>query len=649
MAVIYVVEDEGIVALDIKRHLEQYGYRVPHLFAAGEEVIAAIADNPPDLVLMDISLQGEMDGLEAARNIRENFQIPVILLTAYADERTVERAKEAAPFGYIIKPFEARELRTTIEMALHRAELERKLHESEERYRRFFQNDLSADFVCAADGSLIDCNNSYLDLYGFSSVEEAAEKSIDALFQSPDERNRFWAGIKEKGRLELSEFAMRRGDGKALMVRANIVPQYNIQGELREINGFVFDTTRLKELEDQLRQAQKMEAIGRLAGGIAHDFNNILTVIMGYSTMMEEKISSGEEVSSDIEGIQKAAKKATGLTRQLLAFSRRQLLKPKGIDLNKLVFEMEKMMQRLVGEDVFISIAASAEPSLVYVDPGQIEQVLMNLVVNARDAMPGGGKVQISTKNENIGKPSPSIMGTIEPGNYVVLTVSDNGTGIDAQDLELIFEPFFTTKPGEKGTGLGLATVYGIVRQSNGYILVDSLLGKGTAFHVYLPLSRFHSEQDQGVTDQAEAAGGNETILVVEDEEGLLELVERILSKAGYEVFVARNGGEALLVQENCNKSIDLLLADIIMPHLNGKELFERFRVSDKGMKVLYMSGYPDRTIQERGIDTSDGQLIRKPFDSYELLTRVRKVLDSLKKDDSSGIVPGNDNTPRKA
>jgi PAS domain S-box-containing protein len=628
MASIFVVEDEGIVALDIKRHLENYGYDVPGLFASGEEVVAAVKQQIPDLILMDISLQGSMDGLEAASIIRESYHVPVILLTAYADERTIERAKISAPFGYIIKPFEARELRTTIEMALHRAVLERRLHESEERYRRFFQDDLSADFICDADGRLIDCNDAYLELYGFHSDEEAALVGINDLFIDEDEKKRFWNGIDSKRKLGLAEFSMRKNNGKSLMVRANIVPRFDDSGNLTEINGFVFDTTRLRELEDQLRQAQKMEAIGRLAGGVAHDFNNILTVIMGYTTMLEEKLNSGEDVASDIDGIQKAAKKATALTRQLLAFSRRQVLKPKQIDLNRLVREMEKMLQRLVSEDITMTLLPSAERSDVYVDPGQIEQVLMNLVVNARDAMPGGGKVFITTKNHEVERAFPSAMGTVVPGDYVVLSVSDTGTGINDQDLEMIFEPFYTTKPDEKGTGLGLSTVYGIVKQSNGNIVVETSSDRGTSFHVYLPISGKAVEESVSSSEETASVGGNETILVVEDEEGVLELVERILAKAGYHVLTARNGGEALLIQERHDAALDLLITDLIMPHLNGGELAARMRQTDGGLKVLFMSGYPERTIWERKIDISREVFLRKPFEPVELLKRVRLLID---------------------
>jgi PAS domain S-box-containing protein len=629
MVTIFVVEDEGIVALDIKRHLENYGYSVPSVFAAGEDAIQAVAENPPDLILMDISLQGEMDGLEAAGIIRESYKVPVILLTAYADERTIERAKNSAPFGYIIKPFEARELRTTIEMALHRAELERKLHESEERYRRFFQDDLSADFVCDSEGTLIDCNSSYLDLYGFSSLSDALEVNLNDLFRDHEERFRFWNGIKQNKRMKLAEFAMKRSDGKYLMVRANIVPQFDDSGKLSEINGFVFDTTRLKELEDQLRQAQKMEAIGRLAGGVAHDFNNILTVIMGYATMLGEKVSTGEEVFSDIEGINKAAKKATSLTRQLLAFSRRQVLNPKPVNLNLLINDMEKMMQRLVNEDVHIVLLPAPDPSSVLVDPGQIEQVLMNLVVNARDAMPEGGKIIIEVRREELMKPLPSTMGIISPGQYMVLTVGDSGSGISPEDLELIFEPFYTTKPNEKGTGLGLATVYGIVKQSNGYIVVETSLGQGTNFHVYLPLSSELDEEAAEVPAALEAPGGSEVVLVVEDEEGVLKLVERILVKAGYRVLTARNGGEALLIRESRDQPIELLITDLIMPHLNGKELSDRMRIIDKHLKVLFISGYPERTIRERGIDLGIDRFLSKPFEPADLLQQVRFLLDA--------------------
>ncbi len=627
MAEIVIVEDEGIVALDIKRHLENYGYSVPSMHASGEAAVAAIIKQAPDLVLMDISLQGEMDGLQAAAILREEVQVPVILLTAYADEQTIERAKIAAPFGYIIKPFEARELRTTIEMALHRAELERKLHESEERYRRFFQDDLSADVVCDSGGRIRDCNLSYLDLFGFSSNEEAVGININTLFRDRDEEERFWSGIHEDQGNELAEFFMRRMDGKELIVRANIVPRYDPSGTLQEINGFIFDTTRLKELEDQLRQAQKMEAIGRLAGGVAHDFNNILTVIMGYTTILDEKVKEGEDISTDVEGIKKASQKATALTRQLLAFSRRQVLRPKLVDLNELVKEMEKMLQRLVSEDVTIHIHPEALGATVFVDPGQIEQVLMNLVVNARDAMPEGGSVTIKTEDREFQGDDSTITGIISPGEYICLSVEDTGTGISEEDREKIFEPFFTTKPDDKGTGLGLATVYGIIKQSKGYIQVDSGKGRGSIFKVYIPLSTEKVSKEVDSTEQYLDLRGKETILLVEDEEGLLELMERILVKYGYTVLKARNGGEALLVMEKRKGGCDLMISDLIMPHMDGKELADRLQQSFSNLAVLFISGYPERTTRERGIAIGDKPFLRKPFSPGELLGKIRSIL----------------------
>lgn len=627
MAQIVIVEDEGIVALDIKRHLENYGYTVPSVHASGEEALEAIRKQVPDLVLMDISLQGRMDGLEAASILRKEVQVPVILLTAYADEQTIQRAKSSAPFGYIIKPFEARELRTTIEMALNRAELERKLQESEERYRRFFEDDLSADFVCDNSGSIKDCNSSYLELFGFSGLDDAVGMNINSLFRDGEEKERFWAGVCEGERLNLAEFSMRRWDGKDLIVRANIVPRYDAAGLLQEINGFIFDTTRLKELEDQLRQAQKMEAIGRLAGGVAHDFNNILTVIMGYTSILDEKVKDGEEISSDVEGIRKASQKATALTRQLLAFSRRQVLRPKITDLNDLVKDMEKLLQRLVSEDVSIHLRLEAEHASVFVDPGQIEQVLMNLVVNARDAMPDGGSISIRTETSRVQQERVSVTGIVPPGDYLSLSVRDTGTGICEEDLERIFEPFFTTKPDEKGTGLGLATVYGIVKQSKGYIQVDTAPGEGTTFLIHIPLSSEKASGDADPRQENPRLKGNETILLVEDEDGLRELVERILVKYGYQVIKARNGGEALLLMEKRSGQCDLMISDLIMPHMDGKELADRLRGMYEHLAVLFISGYPESSIRERGIALAGEQFLRKPFEPEELLLRIRTIL----------------------
>jgi two-component system, cell cycle sensor histidine kinase and response regulator CckA len=628
---VQIVEDEGVVALDIRRHVESFGYRVSGSYASGEEAIANFEAEAPDLVLMDIRLQGQMDGIEAAQIIRDQFRVPVIILTAYADEKTIERAKFIEPFGYIIKPFEERELRTNIEMALFRHKLETRLQESEERYRRFFQEDLSADFVADSQGVLLACNRSFVEYFGFAGPEEVEGTPLDDRFPDETHAAYFWRQLQQNKRLVLHELDLLRADGTKLNLLANVVADSNENGEITEVKGYLIDISKRKNLEQQLRQAHKLEAIGRLAGGVAHDFNNILTVILGYSTIVQEKLQNNDAaIENEVVGIEDAAKRASTLTRQLLAFSRRQILKPKQVHLNELIKNLEKMMRRLVTEEVGMYLDLSAGPDTVWVDPGQIEQVMMNLIVNARDAMPGGGRITIRTLNYNVTSIEPSPMGEIPPGEYVCAAVRDTGVGIEPHMLKMIFEPFFTTKSEEKGTGLGLSTVYGIIKQSSGFLQIESEIGKGSTFWILLPISHNKSEAPKSSRGVEQSYTGTEKILVVEDEESLRNLVEKILKLYGYTVILADGAEQALKLLEANDTEFDLLVTDLVMPRMGGEELAERFVEQSPSTKIVYMSGYPHKHIT-KSRDSTEHQstpFISKPFSPEEFVRVVREVLD---------------------
>ncbi len=634
---IMVVEDEGVVALDIRRHLEKFGYSVTGIHPSGEEAVEAFDSEEPDLVLMDIRLQGKMDGLEAAQVIKDKRLVPVILLTAYADEKTVERAKAVEPFGYIIKPFEERELRTAIEMALYRHRLERRLQRSEERYRRFFMEDLSADFVADSWGNFLACNESFVSTFGYSSRDSAEKGSLSDLLPSREAEMQFWDELVAKRKLVLKELELRRLDGKMIILLANIVGTFSEENVLSEIKGYLVDISKRRDLEQQLRQAQKLEAVGRLAGGVAHDFNNILTVIIGYSTMIREKLDSNEGAEkADIDGIEDAARRASSLTRQLLAFSRRQILKPKNVHLNKLIRNLEKMIRRLIDENIVMRLDLMEELDSVWIDPGQLEQVLINLVVNARDAMPEGGRISISTRYITLNASIESRMGMIPRGRYVLLTVADTGEGIDDETQGMIFEPFFTTKPEDKGTGLGLSTVYGIVKQSGGFISLETRLGKGTTFYIYLPASEDSEEEGDEKKKGRDRLQGNERVLVVEDEESVRELAKRLLKRYGYQVKAAGDPLEALELCVDGSESFDLLITDMVMPNLDGNRLAEKFRERYRNIRILFMSGYPQYGIgayegsSEKAGDLPVGSAyITKPFEPVDFIRKIRGLLDA--------------------
>jgi signal transduction histidine kinase/ActR/RegA family two-component response regulator len=387
----------------------------------------------------------------------------------------------------------------------------------------------------------------------------------------------------------------------------------------------------LRNSEEQLRQAQKLEAIGMLAGGIAHDFNNLLTVIGGYSDLTLVQLREEDPLRSNINEVKKAAERAAGLTRQLLAFSRKQVLQPKVLDLNAVVSELEKLLRRLIGEDIGFRTVLESTLGSVKADPGQIEQIIMNLAVNARDAMPRGGKLTIETKNVDLDEYYAKKHIAVIPGPYVMLAVSDTGTGMDQQTQARIFDPFFTTKETGKGTGLGLSTVYGIVKQSGGNIWVYSEVGRGTTFKVYLPRVDEGAEEYKRSAETQVDFRGPETVLVAEDEEMVRKLACKVLEMSGYRVLEAANGGAALLICERHNEPIHLLITDVIMPEMSGRELADRLAQLRPEMKVLYMSGYTDNAIVHHGVLNEGASFIQKPFATHALARKVREVLDASK------------------
>jgi two-component system, cell cycle sensor histidine kinase and response regulator CckA len=391
---------------------------------------------------------------------------------------------------------------------------------------------------------------------------------------------------------------------------------------------FAEDVTERRVLERQLRMAGKMEAVGRLSGGIAHDFNNLLGVIIGYSQVLKKRLEPGNALLDPVEEIQKAGQRAASLTRQLLAFSRQQILTPSILNLNDLVMDMEKMLPRLLGEDVAVSTSLCQDLGMVKADQGQIEQVIMNLAVNARDAMPEGGELRIETANVELDQAYASRHAGAKPGNYVMLAVIDTGTGIDAETLAHIFEPFFTTKETGKGTGLGLATVYGVVKQSGGYIWVDSEPKRGASFQIFLPRVEEPASKGTETSPLAEAMGGPETILLVEDAEALRKLTQSFLESHGFRVLVAQNGEEALQVEVRHSGRISLLLTDVVMPGMNGRVLAEKLLVRQPSMRVLYISGYTDSFIAGHGVLERGTVLLHKPFTEDALVRKVREVLD---------------------
>jgi two-component system, cell cycle sensor histidine kinase and response regulator CckA len=423
-----------------------------------------------------------------------------------------------------------------------------------------------------------------------------------------------------------AEFRIKRKDGREIWLNDTAVV---IQGSDSHpvMEGIIVDITDRKHLETQLQQSRKMEAVGRLAGGIAHDFNNLLTIITGYTDLALSRPSVPIELRADIERIENAAARAAALVRQLLAFSRKQVLQPKTLDLNSIVVNLDKLLRRLMDDNIEMTTAVQENVGQVKADPAQIEQVIMNLVVNARDAMPQGGRILIETANVDLDSAYADDHATVKPGRYVMLAVSDTGVGMDRETVAHIFEPFYTTKESGRGTGLGLSTVYGIVKQSGGYIWVYSEPAKGSTFKVYLPRIEEPAEEMATPQLQLNSQRGSETILLVEDEEAVRDLIQTVLSEQGYDVIPSRDPQHALQIAETFTHEIHLLLTDVVMPGMGGRELATRVSTCRRGIRVLFMSGYTDNVITSGGMLEKGITFLQKPFSPAQLVQKVRDVL----------------------
>ncbi len=506
------------------------------------------------------------------------------------------------------------------------------LRQSEEKYRMLVSQIPAVVYKGYTDWSLECFDRKIEEITGYTQEEfNSGQKTWrDLIFpEDIDQAKQLFEEAQKSDSSYVTEHRIRKKNGEVRWIQARNRIICNAAGEVDYISGVLFDITERKELADQLVKAQRMEAVGILAGGLAHDFNNLLTAIMGYGEIMLLDLRKEDPFSIYISEILKAAGHGASLTNQLLAFSRKQILQPQVVNLNDVVIDMEKMLRRLIGEDIDLVTRIDQELGLVKADPGQMEQIIMNLAINARDALPQGGRLTLETANVYLDQDyARSHVGVI-PGPYVMLAMSDNGLGMDEETLSHIFEPFFTTKESGKGTGLGLATVYGIVKQSGGSIWVYSEPGNGTTFKVYFP--RF----EEGVWEQKPKAagppamGGNETVLLVEDDATLRDLMSTALRRYGYKILEASHGGEALLICEREKAPIHLLLTDVVMPQISGSDLAERLSRLRPEMKVLFMSGYTHDATVHHGLLDSGVNFIAKPFRLLNLVQKVREVLDA--------------------
>lgn len=589
-----------------------------HLLRTGEPLLAT-----PE-VLQAMENRGEvgrkgsrsLDWMGVPLKVGNNTFGALVVQTYSKNIRYGQRDKE-------ILTFVARQVASAVEIKRN----EQALRRSEARYRSLVQSSVYGIYRSSLEGRFLDVNPALTTMLGYASAEEVLLLDPERdVFDHPEEHQRLIAEFRRTGRMDGFEVKWKRKDGSCITVRISGRAVSSADEPADVLEAIAEDITERRVLEDQFRQAQKMEAVGRLAGGVAHDFNNLLMVISGYTEVMLSTLDPRDPLYDKGRAIQQAADRATTLTRQLLAFSRKQLLELKVVDVNAIVKDMERLLRPLIGEDVELSTSLAPEAVHTRADAGQLEQVLMNLVVNAKDAMVSGGKLTIQTQRIIVDENHRRGQTFIRPGNYVVLSVSDTGMGMDKETQSRIFEPFFTTKEKGKGTGLGLSTVYGIVKQSGGYVMVQSEKGNGTTLNIYLP--RVEDEADLNTIPAPSAAqGGSETVLLVEDEESVRQLVRETLQTRGYRVIEAENGEAGLFAAAETKGKIDIVITDVVMPGMGGRELVKRLAATRPETKVLYLSGYTEDAIVNDGTIEGGAAFLQKPFTLQNLSRKVREVL----------------------
>ena len=637
---VLIVEDSEDDALLSLRELRRGGFDVSFERVQTEQDMRAALDKGGwDLVLSDYTMP-TFSAPEAFGVLRSiDLDVPFIIVSGTVGEETAVLAMKLGVHDYLVKgkltrlvPAVERELRDADGRRAHRR-AEKELSVAEAKYLAIFEASPLAMWVFDITTlAFVAVNEAAVRQYGYSRAEfmamtlmgiapeedaEAVRKAVRAEGASPGAR--IWRHKRKDGSIALVEIEAHdllfAGRAARLVLVIEVTERMRVQEALRLT-------------EEQLRQSQKMEAVGRLAGGVAHDFNNILSIILSYCGMTLGELREGDPIRDDIREIQKAGERAAELTKQLLMFSRHQLIERRVLDLTQVLIGMEKMIRRLLGADVEVTFLPAASTGKVIADAGQIEQVVMNLVVNARDAMPRGGKLVLETRNVELDEEYVRTHFGVLPGSYVLLALSDTGVGMSKDIQARVFEPFFTTKEKDKGTGLGLSTVFGIVKQSGGHVWLYSEPGQGTTFKIYLPRTAVQNDEKPSVPPSGGTGRGSETILLVEDDEQVRTVACSILRRNGYRVLEASNGGEALLSCEQHTATIHLLLTDVILPKVSGRQIAERLATLRPEMKVLFMSGYTDEAILQQGVLDSDVAYLQKPITPEKLTRAVREVLN---------------------
>jgi hypothetical protein len=619
---ILVVEDEGLIADDIQRRLEKLGYGVAAIASSGEEALRFARGTPVDLVLMDIRLQGAMDGIAAAHRLREELQTPVVYLTAHADADTVRRATETEPLGYILKPVGDLNLRSTVQIALYRNEMEQRLRRSEAWLSSTLRSVGEGIIATNASGEVLLINTVAERLTGWTR-EEAAGRPLEEVLRlseeatgsavenpvfalGPDERRSYWLSSKT---------------GNGTPVEIGCTENASEEERLGTVLA-VRDIRVRRELESRMIQAQRLEAIANMAGGLAHDFNNVLMVILGYAEELSTNLPDAQDRERATE-IKKAAVMAGSISRQLLTLSRRDSTSTEVLDINGVIGEMEPLIVRSLGAGRKLKLDLEVTAGAVRADRNRLKQVFLNLALNARDAMPRGGELRIESGLDAIEAGSPEAR-DCRPGQYVRIRVTDSGQGMDAATLERIFEPFFTTKQPGSGTGLGLAVVHAIVTQSDGYVKATSALGKGTSFEILLPRAA-RPRTTGGPVRSASIDDSPATVLLVDDEDAVRRVMRSCLKREGYELLEARDAEEAERIAAASAGPIHVLVTDVAMPGMSGLRLAERLTPLRPEMRTLFVTGGGSEELGRAGV--APAELLTKPFLAGELAKRVRALL----------------------
>ncbi|MBI1951562.1 MAG: response regulator [Acidobacteria bacterium] len=636
------LEDEPNDVELIRATLENDGLMCELDVATGrEEFLAALDRDRMELVLSDFALPG-FDGLSALRMVRERTpELPFIIVSGTLGEEAAIEALRSGATDYVLKDRLSRlgpAVRRAIEEAAERRkrrQVEEALHHDRQFLRALLESLEVGIIACDASGTLTHFNRAAREFHGLQDQDLPPLQEVirGSLFRADgktimkqEDLPLLRALRGERVRNAEVTIVLREAPPRAVLVGGR--PVLDARGRMLGAVVAIHDITERKQLEGQLRQAQKMEAVGRLAGGIAHDFNNLLNVITGYGELLSDHFPAGDPMIARVDQIRKAAQRAASLTRQLLAFSRKQVIEPRVIDLNVLLADLDKMLRRVIGEDIELTTVQGEDLGRIKADPGQIEQIVMNLSINARDAMPQGGRLKVETANADLDAAFARQHPGARPGSYVMLAVSDTGVGMDAETRSHVFEPFFTTKETGKGTGLGLATVYGIVKQNLGYISLSSEPGRGATFRIFLPRVNESPEALQA-RESAVPPRGTETVLVVEDEDAVRHVIGEALRQFGYTVLETGDAEEGVRLCEAHAGPIHLLVTDMVMPKVSGRVLARRVMAHRAGVKVLYMSGYTDGAVVQSGVLEPGISFLQKPFTLAALARKVRQTLDA--------------------